>query len=207
MAGPSQPAAVHALCHALYDALGNIGKTVSYLPMPADQAASSAAGISALADAMGKGTVKTLVCINVNPVYDAPPELDFAGKLKKVTSVCLSVEDTETAQAANWSLNGAHYLESWGDTESWDGTVAPVQPMIAPLYDPALADIELLALIADPNAGIVPPVAAAASRGTHKRPRVDDGHQIVRQAWRAKLGGGVNEAAFEKIWRRALHDG
>ena len=37
--------------------------------------------------------------------------------------------------------------------------------------------------------------------------RVDDGHRIVQSAWRARLGGGVNEAAFEKIWRRALHDG
>lgn len=209
VAGPSQPAGVHALCHALNAALGNIGRTISYIPMTADEAAPSAAGIKALAEAMGKGEIKTLVCINTNPVYDAPADVPFAEAFKKVTSITLSVEATETAAVSNWSLNGAHYLESWGDTESWDGAVAPVQPMIAPLYDPALSDIELLALIADPNAGILPPAAAegSAATGTPKQPRVDDGHQIVRTAWRARLGGGVNEAAFEKLWRRALHDG
>jgi molybdopterin-containing oxidoreductase family iron-sulfur binding subunit len=209
LAGPSQPAAVHALCHALNSALGNVGQTVRYLPMSADEAASSAAGVTALAKAIETGEIKTLVCINTNPVYDAPPELAFGEKIKHVTSICLSVESTETAAAANWCLNGAHYLESWGDTESWDGTVAPMQPMIAPLYEPALSDIELLALIADPNAGILPPGAASgtAATGTPKQARVDDGYQIVRAAWRQKLGAGVNEAHFEKLWRRALHDG
>ncbi len=209
MAGPSQPAAVHALCHALNRALGNVGQTVRYVPMSADEAASSAAGISQLAGAIDKGEVKTVVCINVNPVFNAPADLDFAAKFKKATTVCLSVEATETADAANWSLNGAHYLEAWGDTEAWDGTVAPMQPMIAPLYEPALSDIELLALIADPNAGILPPAAAAGApeTATPKQARVDDGYQIVRATWRTKLGGDVNDAAFEKLWRRALHDG
>src|SRR5207342_2809503 len=97
----------------LNKALGNVGQTVRYVPMSADEAASSGAGITALAGAIDKGDVKTVVCINVNPVFDAPAELGFAAKLAKTTSINLSVEATETAEAANWSLNGAHYLESW----------------------------------------------------------------------------------------------
>jgi MoCo/4Fe-4S cofactor protein with predicted Tat translocation signal len=211
LAGPSQPAAVHALCHVLNAVLGNVGKTVRYIPMRSDEAASSVEGIKALTAAMVSHEVKTLVCVNVNPVYDAPAELDFAKHFAHVTSVCLSVEDSETAGAANWSLNGAHYLEAWGDAESWDGTIAAIQPMIAPLYDPAKSDIELLAILADPEAAIVkakPPVTGDASApAPPKVQRVDDGHGIVQAAWRAGLGGSVNQAAFDKKWRRALHDG
>jgi molybdopterin-containing oxidoreductase family iron-sulfur binding subunit len=211
LAGPSQPPAVHALCHALNAVLGNIGKTVRYVPMRTDEAASSAEGIRALAGAMAAHEVKTLICVNVNPVYDAPAELDFAKHFGHCTTVCLSVEDTETAAAANWSLNGAHFLESWGDAESWDGTIAPIQPMIAPLYDPARSDIEFLAILADPEAAIVkstPPVTGdATAPAPPKVQRTDDGHRIVQEAWRVAIGGGIGAAAFEKKWRRALHDG
>lgn len=207
VAGAGQPAAVHALCHALNVVLGNVGKTVRYVPMRADEAASSYEGIKSLTAAMASHDVKTLVCINTNPVYDAPADLDFAKHFEHVTSVCLSVEDTETAARAKWSLNGAHFLESWGDAESWDGSVAPMQPMIAPLYDGARSDIELLAMIADPEAAIVKQTAPVAGDANAPAPpkvqRVDDGHVIVQAAWRAIVGQG----GFDKDWRRALHDG
>ncbi len=219
LAGDSQPAAVHALCHALNAVLGNVGKTVKYYPMRADEAASSTAGLASVCKAMDAAIAahepSIVICIGVNPVYDAPAELDFAAKYKKIDkTVCLSVGDSETAAASTWSLNGAHYLESWGDTESYDGTISPIQPMIAPLYDPAKSDIELLAIIADPEAAIVKsdpaatPVAATPNApAPPKMQRVDDGHVIVQAAWRAMLGGSVNQAAFDKKWKRALHDG
>lgn len=209
LAGPGQPAAVHALAHALNSVLGNIGSTIRYTPMSADEAAPSAAGIARVAAGMNGGELNTVVCVGVNPVYDAPAELGFEAAYKKVTGICLSVGASETAAASTWSLNGAHYLESWGDTRSWDGTIAPIQPMIAPLYEPALSDIELLALIADPGAGILPPEQppAAGVPAAPKAARVDDGHAIVRSAWRGMLGGGTSEAAFEKAWKQALHDG
>jgi len=211
LAGPGQPAAVHAITHALNQVLGNIGSTVRYVAMTPGEAASSSAGLRALSEELGKGHISTVVCVNANPVYDAPAGLDFAANYAKAaTRLCLSVGQSETAAASTWSLNGAHYLECWGDTRSWDGTIAPIQPMIAPLYAPAKSDIEFLAMIADPGAGIVPqedPVAAAAPGAPPRTPRVDDGHTIVRATWRQILGAGVGEAAFEKIWKRALHDG
>jgi MoCo/4Fe-4S cofactor protein with predicted Tat translocation signal len=231
VAGAGQPAVVHALVHAMNAALGNFGKTISYLPMSPEQAAPSLKLIKELAGAIDSGAVKTLVCLGTNPVYDAPVDLNFGEKLKRVASVCLSVPSCETAAASTWSLNGAHYLESWGDTMAWDGTIAPIQPMIAPLYDPARSDIELLAIIADPSAAIVPggekpatpaaapagtqaaapaagatpPAAAAPATPAPVTPRVDDGYTIVRDTWRALLA--QSGADFEKNWKRALHDG
>jgi molybdopterin-containing oxidoreductase family iron-sulfur binding subunit len=216
VAGPSQPAAVHALVHAMNAALGNIGKTVIYLPMSDELAKSSGKGIAELAKAMAGGAVKTLVCLGTNPVYDAPADLKFADAMARITSICLSVGSSETAAAATWSLNGSHYLESWGDTQSWDGTLAPIQPMIAPLYEPSKSDIELLAVIADPNAAIVPEAkpaagaaapAAGAAPATSATPRIDDGFVIVRQAWAAMMKTSVQSAEFDKAWKKALHDG
>ncbi len=149
LAGPSQPPEIHALAHALNAALDSVGSVVTLVPMGADEAADSTAQVADLVKRMNAGAVDTVVCVGANPVYDAPGGAgDFGAAFKKVpTRITLSVEASETADESTWSLNGAHYLEAWGDTEAVDGTIAPVQPMIAPLYEPALSDLEFLALL------------------------------------------------------------
>jgi MoCo/4Fe-4S cofactor protein with predicted Tat translocation signal len=181
LAGPGLPPEVHAIVAAINSIIGT--KIVSYRPVSADDASDSAAALKSLAERIAKGEIDTLVCVETNPAYDAPGELGFAALLAKVpTVVTLSVGASETAAASTWSLNGAHFLESWGDTTAADGSVAPVQPMIAPLYEPAMSDIELLSFITD---------------GT------TDGHEIVRGVWRERLKG----KDFDRLWRIALHDG
>jgi MoCo/4Fe-4S cofactor protein with predicted Tat translocation signal len=185
--GHDLPAEVQALIHAVNIALGST--VASYSTISEENARDSAASLKELAGAIDAGKVTTLVCLGVNPVYDAPGEMEIEkslGKLKNL--ITLSVESTETASLSTWSLNGAHALESWGDTRATDGTIAPIQPMIAPLYEPALTDIELLGYFA----GI---------RRADKTPT--DGYELVRSAWKKLLG----EGDFEKLWRRALHDG
>ncbi|MCC6676741.1 MAG: TAT-variant-translocated molybdopterin oxidoreductase [Phycisphaerales bacterium] len=187
VAGPGQPAEVHALVHALNAAMGNVGKTISYIPMADEEAADSFAALADLAKAIDAGQVTSAVCIGVNPAYDAPADIGFASALGKLEAlVTLTVDHNETSALATWSLNAAHYLESWGDTESYDGTIAPIQPMIAPLYEPAMSDIELLAYLAGDERA--------------------DGYALVRAAWKARLKP-KSDAEFEKTWRRALHDG
>ncbi len=65
-------------------ALGNVGKTVTYTdPIegnPADQQES----LRQLVADMNAGQVDTLFILGGNPVYSAPADLDFAGALKKV---------------------------------------------------------------------------------------------------------------------------
>ncbi len=187
VAGPSLPAPVHALVIALNSALGNIGASVGYRPMSEEDATDSGAALAGLAKAMNDGAVRTLVCMGVNPLYDAPGSTGFADAWKKVrTTITLSVDATETAAASTWSLNGAHFLESWGDTIASDGTVAPVQPMIAPLYEPAMSELEFTALLAGKDFGAK-----------------IDGYAILRASWQKLLGG----MDVDRKLRRALHDG
>jgi len=186
LVGSSQPAEVHALGHALNAVLGNAGAVVSYLPMGDDEAADSLGQLRDLSARMAAGEIDTLVCMNVNPVYDAPADFEFAPRFAKVpNTITLSVGDTETVWGSTWRLNGAHYLESWSDTESLDGTIAPTQPMIAPLYGRAHSDAELIALI--------------AGLDTH------EGYELVRATWQGITR--LKDERFEKLWRRSLHDG
>ena len=69
VAGDYQPAAVHALAHAMNQALGNVGATVTYgaaiEAAPQDQAAS----LTTLSAAMAAGQVELLVILGGNPVF------------------------------------------------------------------------------------------------------------------------------------------
>ncbi len=60
--------------------------------------------------------------------------------------VHLGLYQNETAELCQWHVNEAHYLEAWGDTRAYDGTVSIVQPLIAPLYDGKSA-YELVAML------------------------------------------------------------
>src|SRR6185369_11779791 len=76
----------------------------------------------------------------------------------------------------------AHYLESWGDARTSDGTLVPIQPLIAPLFG-GFTELEVLARIAG--------IAAT------------DAYTIVRETFSGFINGGNLEAT----WRKFLHDG
>ncbi len=180
LAGPRQPAIVHALAHLVNQQLGNAGNTVSYT---AGVRGGEVAGIRELAGEMAAGRVNTLVILGGNPVYNAPADLDFEANLRKLPmSVHAGIEANETAAAAKWHLPEAHYLESWGDGRAWDGTASVQQPLIEPLFG-GKTQAEIVALISG-----------------YKDQRAYD---IVRGFWMAQWP----QADRESKWRRALHDG
>lgn len=145
--GPRQPAEVQAAAHRINAALGNIGKSVVYFAEPDADRLSHREAIVALVGEMQADQVDTLLVLGGNPVYNAPVDLDFAEAMAKVkTKIHFGLYPDETARAADWHLPQAHYLESWGDARSWDGTYSVVQPLIDPLLGGKSA-IELLALI------------------------------------------------------------
>ena len=189
--GDSLPGEIRALIHAINVALGATGTTVDYVPMGDEEAAATCGQLQELADEMRSGAIRTAVVASANPVFNAPGAIDFAGAFKNVpTRIVLSDEQNETLAAATWALNGTHFLESWGDTEALDGTIAPIQPMIAPLYPGALSEIELLALLAE-------------NRTKDQFTTQPNGYELVRSVWRERFG----RTDFEIRWKRALHDG
>jgi Fe-S-cluster-containing dehydrogenase component len=133
-AGERQPAEVHALVHWLNLTLGNDGRTVRYIepPIPAPEAGT---GLSALTEAMRAGQVACLAILEGNPVYTAPPALDFPELLRRAPlSLYLGLYRNETARASRWLVPGQHYLETWGDGRAWDGTLSTVQPLVDPIF-------------------------------------------------------------------------
>lgn len=131
LAGPRQPAVVHAVVALINQALSNAGETVVYTK----EDRRPVAALKELAAELNGGVVKALLILGGNPVYDAPADLGFGEAIKKAAnSIHLGAERNETAAAAKWHLPESHYLESWGDVANLDGTVSIVQPLISPLF-------------------------------------------------------------------------
>ncbi len=181
VAGRRQPPIVHALALAINQALGNVGATVSYREIT-DCEVPSRAALGDLTKKMLNSQVDTVVIIGGNPVYDAPADLDFVNALAQVPNrIGLGMYLDETADTMIWHLPQAHYLESWGDARSADGTASVIQPLILPLFG-GHSSVELLGLLAS---------------GIEGR-----GYDIVRQTWNKFLTG-----SFERNWEGVLFEG
>lgn len=179
LVGYHQPLAVHVLANALNFHLQAVGKTVSFVTAP-DAGAGSLAD---LAKALNAGEVETLVILGGNPVYTAPADLDWAATQRKAkTIIRLGDHEDETFAVSDWHLPAAHYLESWGDVRTLDGTLVPVQPLIEPLFG-GVTVLEVLARI-----GGLP----------SSKP-----YDIVRETFKEF----ATEGSFEETWKRFLFDG
>jgi MoCo/4Fe-4S cofactor protein with predicted Tat translocation signal len=138
IAGDSQPPMVHALAHAMNQALGNVGTTVTYTePFApfADQLQSDQ--LRTLIQEIDSGAVKMLIIVGGNPVYNTPIDLKLSReRMDKIPyRVHLSRYLDETSELCHWHISEKHYLEMWSDTRAYDGTVTLVQPLVQPLYD------------------------------------------------------------------------
>ncbi|MGH9582080.1 MAG: 4Fe-4S dicluster domain-containing protein [Bryobacteraceae bacterium] len=133
--GENQPAALHALAHAMNAALGNVGKTVIYTEPLEVRPENQIASLQHLVDDMNAGEVKLLLILGGNPVYNAPADVNFASALAKVPfSVHVGLYADETSRLTHWHIPESHFLETWGDARAYDGTITILQPMIEPLY-------------------------------------------------------------------------
>jgi MoCo/4Fe-4S cofactor protein with predicted Tat translocation signal len=177
-AGPRQPAIVHALVAAINQ---TIGSNALFYTKP-ESAGPSVADLNALVGEINSGQVSTLVIFDSNPVYTAPADLQFGSALAKVAnSIHVGQEEDETAVATKWHVPSAHYLETWSDAKSSDGTVSIQQPLIDSMYGGKTA-AEMVAMIIDA--------------------KDKKAYDIVRNYWMAQFTGNK-----ENAWRKALHDG
>jgi MoCo/4Fe-4S cofactor protein with predicted Tat translocation signal len=190
--GEHQPPIVHALAHAINQQLGNVGKTVFYSDPVVASTVSQNDSLKELVSDMRAGKVDMLIILGGNPVYDAPADFGFGDALKNSNvpiRIHLGQYNDETAELCQWHVNEAHYLEAWGDTRAYDGTVSIVQPLIAPLYDGRTAT-QLIALLLGQS---------GASQ-----------HDLVQNYWKAKESNkfvaGMPES-FDQSWRRWLEQG
>ncbi len=178
VAGAHQPAEVHAIAYAMNAFLGNVGTTVDLVAIEAPVAQS----LAQLKSAVAAGSVSTLVILGGNPAFTAPADIEFAALVEHVDEVVrYGYYADETSVLADVHIGATHFLESWGDARTADGTIVPVQPMILPLFD-GLTDIEVLARIAGLTTA--------------------DPYSLVYETI-TKLAGGNEEESF----RRFLHDG
>ena len=183
LAGDSQPPIVHALAHAMNQALGNVGKTVVYTNSVEAEPTDQLASLQNLVADMDAGTVDLLIIVSGNPVFTAPADLAFADAMSKVQlRVHLSLYDDETSALCHWHIPESHFLESWSDARGYDGTLSIIQPLIAPLYDSKSAH-ELIVAMSD-------------------RPE-RSAYDLVRDFW----SQGKITPEFAIDWRRWVHDG
>ncbi|MCP4814490.1 MAG: hypothetical protein GY888_18425, partial [Planctomycetaceae bacterium] len=186
--GERQPPEIHALGILINYMIGNTGAPQSGgIRFRYDMNLIPGVGLDELASGIDSGTIKKVVCLDTNPVYDAPGELGMADKFTKLDLlVHTGLYRDETGQVADLHLPISHALESWSDLESSQGTISICQPTIAPLYDtPSLHE-----------------VLAHLSNAEGKK-SVPSSYELVRQTWNERLRGGLSDA----MWRKWIHSG
>ena len=186
-AGDNQPAEVHAVVHAINDALGNANQTVRYINSIEARPTNQIAELKSLVEEMAAGEVRLLLILGANPVFTAPADLEFAKHLTNVPlRIHLGLYADETARFCDWHIPEAHFLESWGDGRTFDGTASIIQPLIAPLYGGRSAQEVLAGLFEGVD-----------------RP----GYEIVRGYWRQHWPTSIGDAEFDRQWEQSLKDG
>jgi MoCo/4Fe-4S cofactor protein with predicted Tat translocation signal len=187
VSGDGQPAAVHALVHAMNEILGNRGRTVLYIAPVTARPENRLNSLRELADAMAAGEVDTLLVLGGNPVYSAPVDMHFAERMAKVRlRAHLGMYADETSELCHWHIPEAHYLECWSDIRAFDGTASLGQPLIAPLFG-ARSPLELLSGLIDET-----PFSS---------------YEVVKSTWRRWHADRKVSGEFDLFWRRSIHAG
>ncbi|WP_347336626.1 4Fe-4S dicluster domain-containing protein [Bradyrhizobium macuxiense] len=180
MAGPRQPAEVHALCHWI-DA--QLQAPVDFIASVDPDAKSHNESLRTFVSDVRGGHVETLIILDANPLYNAPGSLGVGEAIRAVPfRAHFGGFRDETARHCTWHLPLTHALEHWSDIRAFDGTASIIQPLILPLYDSR-----------DPHQILAMLEAEARS------PTLD----IIRNQWKS----AVSEKGLADWWRQTLHDG
>ena len=174
LVGRRHSVSTQALGYAINAALGNVGTTLIIQPRLSVPSTS----LQSLTEKIRTGSIRTLVILGGNPVYNAPADLGWSDLLATIpTSIHLSPLFNATSAKSTWFVPGTHYLESWGDALAGDGSYLSIQPTLQPLWA-GESQLEFLArLIGQPK-----PIGPALIRETFAaRTKLGDDKQ--EQAW------------------------
>ncbi len=193
LAGSRQSLALHLLAHAINVELGNIGDGKPLLAVQTDT--KGLGNLAALKADIDSKAVETLfVMTPSNPIFDAPTDLQFTDTYAKLkTSIHLGMRTDATAQASTWHIPAAHYLESWSDARTARGTHTVVQPMILPLYDNCVSEVELLLALLSNDGKLL--------NGEGEKGAASPAYAAVRSTFSSVGGEG------ETAWKKFLRDG
>lgn len=184
VAGAELPSSLQGVVVFLNMVLGNLGKTFALHDLSTDlpfMRHNSEESLMRLVEDIRQQQVKDLYILGGDPVYLSPDALGLAESLKQLNSVVyLSDRENETSALSTWVIPKKHYLESWGDLRSQEGSVSIVQPLIMPLYPVSMNEVELLSLILGER---------------------QSDYDIIRETYSPKSDWSENS------WRKWLHDG
>ena len=182
--GRDAAALVHALAHALNEALGNVGKTVEYLDPVEAEPVDQVESLRTLVGDMEAGRVELLLILGGNPVYNAPADVDFAKALEKVAP------QRPPEPVRRRDLGGVPLATARGARA---GGVERRAGVRRHGDDPAALD----------RAALRRQVGARAARAAAQAGRARTGYDLVRETWKA----APHEGDFEAFWRTSVHDG
>ena len=176
--GADLDSSIHALVYVMNQALSN-NSNITYHDV-SDAVLSDSKSVMNLINDIKSKKIDTLVILDLDFYHLFSHYFD-----KEISSlvniIYLGSHNDMTAKNAYWSVPKSHYLESWGDAVSIDGTYSVIQPLIAPLYE-TISINELISLFIDEN-------------------KTD--HDLVKEFWK----NNILKTNFSKKWRRTIHDG
>ncbi|SEM57392.1 prokaryotic molybdopterin-containing oxidoreductase family, iron-sulfur binding subunit [Sphingomonas gellani] len=193
MVGDRQPPSMHAFAAWANGLLRAPQQWIA--PVDPDRS-SHRDSLSGLAADMHAGRIDTLVVLDSNPAYAAPPQLAFAEAMDRVPlTVAATLFPDETSARAKWKVPIGHPLEGWHDWRAPDGTVSIAQPLVRPFCD-TKTPVEVVDLILDAAGG-----PGALARHRTQWAALDDA------GWRHAVATGVvpdSAAAAEHVGEAPL---
>ncbi len=175
---------------------GNIGRTVRFGPLSSLGRLSSYRELVALIQAMNRGDISALFFSEVNPLFSLPRSAGFEQALEKVPLVvsCSSFMDETTAKAT-LILPTHTPLESWGESEPWDGLHGLMQPVMEPVFD------------ARPLGDLLLSLARRSGSSQTETFTEENFYELLRARWRELHRQVRSETDFETFWSGALQRG
>ena len=176
--GADVNASVHSLVYIINHALGN-ADTITYHTVK-DAVLSDSKSMGKLIEDIKQNKVDTLIVIDLDFYYQFSHHFDVEIS-SLVNIIYLGSNNDMTASNSFWTVPKSHYLETWGDATSIDGTTSIVQPLISPLYE-SISTNELISLFIDED-------------------KTD--YNILKDFWKTN----VLTSRFIKRWKKTIHDG
>ncbi|MES2417237.1 MAG: TAT-variant-translocated molybdopterin oxidoreductase [Bacteroidota bacterium] len=140
----SNDVSTQILVNAINAAIGSYGTTID-LDNPNKRFEGNDATFAEFINEMNRGEVAAVFFMDSNPAYDGINNKAFTDALAKVAlKVSFADRADETADLCDVIAITPHYLEAWGDANTYEGVYSIVQPTINPVFNSRQAEQSLL---------------------------------------------------------------